>query len=173
MLRIRGLLNFVPQYHIVLLYMYQILSNHARDLLEFVIVHTTSISKSVMQITPTSSNTALIACRFLLAGSCSQMHRDISFCFSKCSQLVIGRYCTVQLTVDGFCHCYLCFWLLVTQLFITLERSYTTKHILVIVYLTGLNYYGFMPTVFTAFLYLKAFLTSFRICSSNKSSYIL
>ena len=43
----------------------------------------------------------------------------------------------------------------------------------VIVYLTGLNYYGFMPTVFTAFLYLNAFLTSFRICSSKKSSYIL
>ena len=39
---------------------------------------------------------------------------------------------------------------------------------LVIVYLTGLNYYGFMPTVFTAFLYLNAFLTSFRICSSKK-----
>ena len=38
----------------------------------------------------------------------------------------------------------------------------------VIVYLTVLNYYGFMPTVFTAFLYLNAFLTSFRLCSSNK-----
>ena len=31
------------------------------------------------------------------------MYRDISFCFSKCSQLVIGRYCTIQLTADGFC----------------------------------------------------------------------
>ena len=36
--------------------MYKMLSNHTGDLLEFVIVHTKSISKSVMQITPTSSN---------------------------------------------------------------------------------------------------------------------
>ena len=69
MLCIRGLLNFVPQYHIVLLYIYQILFNHARDLLEFVIIHTKLISKSVMQITPTSSNAMLKACHFLLAGS--------------------------------------------------------------------------------------------------------
>ena len=75
MLRISGLLNFAPQYHIVLLYMYQILSNHARYLLVFAIIHTKSVSKSVMQITPTSSNAVLISCRFLLASSFSNASR--------------------------------------------------------------------------------------------------
>ena len=31
---------------------------------------------------------------------------EILPCFSKCSQLVFGRYCTFQLTADGFCHYY-------------------------------------------------------------------